>query len=245
MSAERGREAGRLTLGTVDSTNAEGFRRAGDHALPLWILAGAQEAGRGRRARAWASPPGNFHATLVDRPPGTPADFALRSFAAALALREALAGLTGTPEALALKWPNDLLLDGGKVSGILLEATGGVLCIGIGVNLIAAPPPEAVEPGAVTPVSVLGVTGQRIAPGQLLDALAPAMARWEAVLRRHGFAPLRAAWLAHAARLGQTIRARTQRDAFEGRFETIDADGSLVLATAAGRVSIPAADVFF
>ena len=135
---------GRRLLDTVDSTNAEAARMAPHLAGPLWILAGAQTAGRGRRARAWASPRGNFHATLALQP-REPADrVALRSFAAALALRDAFVALTDLPQSFALKWPNDVLLNGGKVAGILLESSGagqGVqhLSIGIGVNLIAAP----------------------------------------------------------------------------------------------------------
>jgi BirA family biotin operon repressor/biotin-[acetyl-CoA-carboxylase] ligase len=237
--------AARLLLETVDSTNAEGFRRAPEVSGALWILAREQSAGRGRRARPWASPPGNFHGTLVLRHGDPPARAALRSFAAALALRQAFVALTGLPETFALKWPNDVLLNGGKVAGILLESAGPVLCIGIGVNLVAAPPAEALEPGALAPVSLLGETGLRVSPERFLDALAPAFAGWEARLAAEGFAPLREAWLAHAARLGQPIRARTGSETREGLFETVDEDGNLVLRMAGGPVAIPAADVFF
>lgn len=240
-----GATAARLLLESVDSTNAEGFRRAPHLTGPLWILAREQTAGRGRRARPWASPPGNFHGTLVLRHADPPARAALRSFVAALALRDAFVALTGLDTAFALKWPNDVLLNGGKAAGILLEASGPVLCIGIGVNLIAAPPTEAVEPGALTPVSLLAETGLRVAPERFLDALADAYAAWEARFGTDGFAPLREEWLAHAARLGSVIRARTGADTREGVFETIDADGNLILRMAHGPVAIPAADVFF
>ncbi|AWD20321.1 biotin--[acetyl-CoA-carboxylase] ligase [Fuscovulum blasticum] len=243
MSADA--PAGRVLLETVDSTNAEGFRRAPHLTGPLWILAREQSAGRGRRARPWASPPGNFYGTLVLRHADPPARAALRSFAAALALRDAFAALTGLPQVFSLKWPNDVLLNGGKVAGILLEAQGPVLCIGIGVNLIGAPPVGAVEPGAVTPVSLLSETGLRITPEHFLDALAAAYAGWEARFAAEGFAPLRTAFLAHAARLGEPIRARTGSETREGVFETIDAEGNLILRMAAGPVAIPAAEVFF
>ncbi len=236
---------GRVILASVDSTNAEGFRRAPHLSGPLWILAGTQTAGRGRRARPWVSPAGNFHATLVQRLPGAPAEAALRSYVAALALFDTVEALTGAGPALALKWPNDLLMNGGKVSGILLEASGDLLCIGIGVNLIAAPPPQAVEPGAVPPVSVLAETGVRLTPVAFLDTLAVAMSAREAQFRGGGFPALRADWLARAARLGQTIRARTGAETREGVFETVDDSGNLILRTAAGRVVLPAADVFF
>ncbi len=175
---------------------------------------------------------------------------ALRSFAASLALRDAFVAVTGLPEAFQLKWPNDVLLNGGKVAGILLESVAagqGVsyLAIGIGVNLIGAPDQSLLEPGAVPAVSLLGETGQRVTPEAFLDQLAAAYARWEAVFVTQGFAPLRQEWLSHAARLGQVIKARTGTTSREGRFETIDATGALILQMAEGPVSISAADVFF
>ncbi len=235
---------GRLVLEEADSTMAEALRRAPD--APLWILALRQTAGRGRRGRAWIDPPGNFAATLA-LPLDLPAREAAQvSFVAALALHDALSGLV-PPARLALKWPNDVLLDGGKLAGILLEATGaGVriarLAIGIGVNLRHAP---AAEPGAVAPVSLRGTTGTEIGPERFLDRLAPAFAGRLLQRRQDGFAVIRAEWLARAARLGQRVTARTARETVEGVFETIDPDGALVLATAEGRRSIPAGDVFF
>jgi BirA family biotin operon repressor/biotin-[acetyl-CoA-carboxylase] ligase len=123
---------------------AEGARQAPSLSGPTWICALEQTAARGRRGRAWANPPGNFAASLVLRPEGAPGHAALRSFVAALALRDAFLA-AGAPEAaLSLKWPNDVLLNGGKVAGILLESIGAggridSLIIGIGVNLAAAP----------------------------------------------------------------------------------------------------------
>lgn len=234
-----------MILASVDSTNAEAFRLAPSLTGPLWILAEEQSAGRGRRARAWASPRGNFHATLVMRVTEPPAEVALRSFAAALALRDAFVALTGLPQAFALKWPNDVLLNGGKVAGILLEASGDILAIGIGVNLIAAPPASAVEPGAVPPVSLLQETGLRLAPEAFLNALAPAYAAREAAFRQGGFAALRPDWLAHAARLGEVIRARTGTETREGVFDTVDAAGNLILRQKDATLAIPAAEVFF
>ena len=237
-------------LETVDSTNAEGARIAPTLTGPCWILAGEQTIGRGRRGRAWASPRGNFHATLILKPTEAPATVALRSFAAALALRDALVAITGLPAAFTLKWPNDVLCNGGKLAGILLESVGqgaGVahLAIGIGVNLIAAPDPALLDPGALRPVTLLGETGLRAEPATLLSHLAPAYATWEHRFTAQGFAPLREAWLASAANLGQPIRARTGTLTREGTFETIDPTGALILRTAEGRETIPAAEVFF
>lgn len=235
---------GRLVLPETDSTNAEALRRAPGLSDPTWILALRQTAGRGRRGRDWSDPAGNFAATLVLRLDEPPQRLALRSFTAALALHEALAALTGLPEALAIKWPNDVLLNGGKVSGILLETgPGGVLAIGLGVNLRHAPPPDA--EARFPPVALRAETGHDIGPEALLDVLAPAFATWEQRLRSYGFAPIRDAFLARAARLGSTLIARTMTETLEGRFETIDETGALVLVTPTGRRAIPAADVFF
>jgi BirA family transcriptional regulator, biotin operon repressor / biotin---[acetyl-CoA-carboxylase] ligase len=238
---------GRIALPEIDSTNAEGFRRGGG---PAWIIAAFQTAGRGRRARPWVSPRGNFHATLVMHPTEGPEVVALRSFVAALALREALVALTGLPGSFTLKWPNDVLLNGGKVAGILLESAAlgtaaATLCIGIGVNLIAAPDAATVEAGAVPPVSLLAETGKRVTPEAFLEALAPAYARLEDQFATTGFAATRLDWLTHAARLGEAIRARTGDTVREGVFEAIDASGNLILRTPHGTVAIPAAEVFF
>lgn len=250
MSVNADLGAGRIVLPEIDSTNAEGFRRAASLTQPTWILAGVQTAGRGRRARPWTSPPGNFHGTLILKPAEAPETVALRSFAAALALRDTLVTVTGLPQSFRLKWPNDVLCNGGKIAGILLESQGltgpdPVLCIGIGVNLIAAPDPTQVEAGAVAPVSLLAETGLRIAPEVFLETLAPAYDRWERIFCSEGFAPLRSEWLAHAARLGEPIRARTGQETRDGVFETIDNAGNLILRMAHGPVAIPAAEVFF
>jgi len=212
---------------------------------PAWILALEQTAARGRRGRAWSTPRGNFAGTLIMQRTGSPADAALRSFVASLALREAFVALTGHDEAYALKWPNDVLLNGGKVAGILLETVGEHLVIGIGVNLVHAPRPDQVEPGAVTPVSVLGETGVSVTPEDFLDALAAAYARLETQYLTYGFAPIRTAWLSHAARIGEVVTARTMRGETVGVFEDVDTSGSLILNTGQGRVAITAADVYF
>lgn len=241
---------GRLILQTVDSTNAHALRQAETMPAPFWVMAREQTGGRGRRGRPWVSPPGNLYATCLMRPV-EPADVvALRSFAAALALHDACSALSGRPEALTLKWPNDVLLNGGKLAGILLEAQGtggavGQLVIGIGVNLASAPPAGGIEPGALRPVSLLGETGIAVPPEDFLDLLAPALARWEATFVAQGFAPLRSAWLARAARLGQAMRARTGQAEHIGIFETVDAQGALVLRTETGPLAIAAAEVFF
>lgn len=190
---------------------------------------------------------GNFAASLLTQVPGGPEKAALRSFVAALALRDALVACTGRAEAFALKWPNDVLLHGRKLAGILLESSGssGHLCVGIGVNLLSVPDAEDLEPGAVQPVSLAETFGIAIAPEQFLDVLAPAFAKWDARLEVEGFAVVRAAWLNLAARLGKKITARLPNRTYDGIFETIDGTGALVLLTGTGRVKLPAAEIHF
>ncbi|WP_300031247.1 biotin--[acetyl-CoA-carboxylase] ligase [uncultured Roseobacter sp.] len=241
---------GRVILDEVGSTLDEAVRRAPDMAGPFWLLARHQTKARGRRGRAWAMPAGNFAATLLLRPEEATGTAALRSFVMSLALWRALVALTGETTAFALKWPNDVLLRGGKVAGILLESTGkgaqiDHLAIGIGVNLAAAPVPESVETGAVTPVSVKAALGKDVSAEIFLDVLAREYAPLEEQFRTHGFAPVRVAWLAHAARLGEVITARTGRESLTGTFEDVDADGNLMLRTHTGLRRIAAADVFF
>ncbi|MEO3413848.1 biotin--[acetyl-CoA-carboxylase] ligase [Roseovarius sp. CAU 1744] len=241
---------GKRVLASVDSTNAEAARIAPGLSGPEWILALEQTAARGRRGRGWVNPAGNFAATLVMHPAETPDKVALRSFVAALALYDALVAATGRSEPFSLKWPNDVLLNGGKLAGILLESagSGGRLthfAIGIGVNLKEAPAAVQVEQTATRPVSLLSETGADVSPEEFLDLLAPAYAKYEDQFATYGFEPIRTAWLDRAARLGEVVTARTSRDELTGTFETVDAAGNLVLSTAKSRVAVPAADVFF
>jgi BirA family transcriptional regulator, biotin operon repressor / biotin---[acetyl-CoA-carboxylase] ligase len=230
---------------TLDTTFSEAARIAPGLTRPAWILALEQTAARGRRGRPWATPRGNFAATLVVPRSEPPAQSALRSFVTSLALWRAFAGVTGLPQSFALKWPNDVLLEGGKVAGILLESSGDRLSIGVGVNLAYAPRPDEVEPGAVTPVSLRGSLGVQVTPEAFLDRLAGEYAELDTVFVTQGFAPIRAAWLGRAARLGEQITARTMRDSTTGIFEDVDTSGNLILGTDRGPKAIAAAEVFF
>lgn len=235
---------------TVDSTLDEASRKARDTPGAFWVLAHHQTSARGRRGRAWSMPKGSFAATLVLRPEETPGVAALRSFVMAVALLRTFADVTGDPAAFSLKWPNDVLLQGGKVAGILLESAGqggqmGPLAIGVGVNLAEAPSAQQVEQCALEPVSLLDLTGVTLTPEPFLNVLAHHYALLETQFTDFGFAPIRTAWLAHAARLGEAIIARTGREEITGTFEDVDARGNLMLRTSNGLRAITAADVFF
>lgn len=236
---------GRHVLDVVGSTLSEAVDLAPRLSGPAWLLALEQTAARGRRGRTWATPRGNFAGTLILRRTDPPGVAALRSFVASLALYRTFVAVTGQPEAFALKWPNDVLLRDGKVAGILLESVGDHLLIGMGVNLIHAPGADQVEAGALRPMSLARDLGVEVAPEVFLDMLAAEYAPLEEQFKDQGFAPIRRAWLAHAARRGEVITARTMRDETIGVFEDVDEHGNLILQTQEGRVAITAADVFF
>ena len=233
----------RLILDAVDSTNAEARRRLGAP-RPLWIAARRQTAGRGRQGRGWASPEGNLSATLLLGRDEPPAALARLSFRAALAVADLFAHYTSAA-ASETKWPNDVLLNGGKAAGILLENFGpngghaANLAIGIGVNL-------AHHPDARTcrwpPTSLATETGRAPAFDEALTLLAARLDHWLAV---PDFAEIRAAWLARAANLGQRIEVRLPDRTLAGIFEDVDAEGALVLRTAHGPRRITAGDVHF
>jgi len=239
----------RLILDSVDSTNAEAARRAADPGTetPLWILAHRQTAGRGRHGRAWSAPAGNLNATLLCRPALETGVAAQLSFAACLATADFLAWVAPRAE-VRLKWPNDALLNGAKVAGILLESAGrgrrpDWLAIGIGVNLQAAPGTGEIAPGHHPPTSLTAEGGTPLTPEAALTYLAARYAHWQVQHARAGFAPLRAAWLARAVGLGQRLTARLAGTSMSGVFEDMDGAGRLVLRTPSGLRRVAAADL--
>jgi BirA family biotin operon repressor/biotin-[acetyl-CoA-carboxylase] ligase len=230
----------------LGSTNDEARRlaRAGaPEGTLVWSL--AQSAGKGRRGRPWASPPGNLYLSLVQRPEVPPAQAAQLGFVAAIALGDALDRLAGPVLRLRYKWPNDLLIDGRKIAGILLESetaatgTADLVVIGIGVNLVSAPRDVEFPATSFAEVGSLGVT-----PPRLLEAFAHCFAGWAGHWREAGFAPVRAAWLKRASGLGEGIRVRLERQTLDGRFLDLDHDGALLLDAAEGRRRIAAGEVF-
>jgi BirA family biotin operon repressor/biotin-[acetyl-CoA-carboxylase] ligase len=239
-----------VVLDLVDSTNAEALRRASAQVRgPLWIVAKEQSAGRGRRGRAWTSPAGNLHATLLLMDPSPPTVAPQLGFVAGLALCDAVAA-AAPPLAsrLALKWPNDLLCGGRKIAGILIEGEGDpvavAVAVGIGVNCRYHPDT------AEFPATDFAAEGADISADALFDDLAAAMemrlGQWN---RGSGFAGVRAAWLERAAGVGEPVRVRLSGRETAGRFETIDDSGRLVLRTGAGDSpgnleAIAAGDVF-
>jgi len=217
-----------VALDTVGSTNDEAAQRA-DAGAPEGTVVWSREqtGGRGRRGRHWASPVGNLYTSTILRPDCPAQRAAELGFAAALAV----ADIVPAGREVRVKWPNDVLVDGGKIAGILLESaigqTGQVqhVVAGIGVNVGFAPQlPEMRYPGAALGGSV------EAALEKLAAALAARLAEW----RREGFETVRAAWLAKAGPLGAEVDVKLGEGLVRGRFAGLDREGALLLDTATG-----------
>jgi BirA family biotin operon repressor/biotin-[acetyl-CoA-carboxylase] ligase len=220
----------------LDSTNSEARRLAeAGQTGPVWIMADRQTAGRGRRGRVWETLTGNLAATLLLP---KPADAAQLSFAGALAVSDA--AMRFVPQVtVTVKWPNDVLADGRKLSGILLEAGDTWLAVGIGVNLATAPT------GTEFPAASLAEFGVATLPETALTEIAARFAHWYDAWMDDGFEILRAAWLARAQQLGQPVRARLPHEECHGVFEGISGDGALLLNEQGRTRVITAGEVFF
>jgi BirA family transcriptional regulator, biotin operon repressor / biotin---[acetyl-CoA-carboxylase] ligase len=232
-----------LVFAALDSTMDEARRRfAPGLAHRVWIVAGEQTAGRGRQGRDWVSPPGNLHMTLL-LPTATPLrDQPKLGFAAGVALARAAEGLLPPTSAVRLKWPNDLLVDGAKTSGLLLEGLGAgdALAIGMGVN-IAADPLQTPYPATHLAAHAPAVTRE----GFFASLAGTLTEEIDSFSDGRGFGLTRQRWLSRAAHLHQRISVRQDAGAIDGVFADLDTDGRLVLETEAkGLIRIAAGDVF-
>jgi BirA family transcriptional regulator, biotin operon repressor / biotin---[acetyl-CoA-carboxylase] ligase len=228
----------------LTSTNNEAMAlaRKGERG-PLWVTAGRQSAARGRRGRPWISEPGNLFASLLLTNPAAGEHWPELAFVAALAVHDAVAETArALRPKLSIKWPNDLLLAGEKFAGILIEGEAGdnaFVVIGIGVNCASHPSDTDF------PATDLAAAGADVSPETLFGELSAKMlgrlAQWN---QGEHFSTVRADWLARAAGIGETLRVRKADREINGRFETLDDSGRLVLALPeGGRVAIDAGDV--
>ena len=226
-----------VALESVGSTNDEAARLA-EQGAPEGTVVWSREqtGGRGRRGRVWSSPIGNLYSSTILRPDCPAARAAELGFVAALAV----ADMMPHGRDVRVKWPNDVLVDGGKVAGILPESSIGQsrkaehVVVGIGVNVGFAPSlPEMRYPGAC-----LGGTVET-ALEKLTAALALRVAEW----RREGFEAVRAQWLAKAGPLGLEVDVKLGDDLVRGRFAGMDGEGALLLDTAAGPRRIVAGEL--
>jgi BirA family biotin operon repressor/biotin-[acetyl-CoA-carboxylase] ligase len=217
-----------VALDSVSSTSDEAGRLAEEGAREGTVVwARRQTGGRGRRGRVWASEPGNLYSSTILRPDCPAARASELGFVAGLAV----ADLVPVGRDVRLKWPNDVLVDGGKIAGILPEssiADGGRaehVVLGIGVNVGFAPQ----LPDARYSAAMLGGTVEAA-----LEGLAAGLARWMAVWRQQGFETVRAAWMAKAGPLGAAVDVRLGEELVQGRFAGLDRDGALLLETKDG-----------
>jgi BirA family biotin operon repressor/biotin-[acetyl-CoA-carboxylase] ligase len=206
----------------------------------IWLRAVRQSGGRGRQGREWHSPPGNLYAsTLVRLRPGDPPAPTL-ALVAAVALHEVACAFVVAGVEIEIKWPNDLLVAGAKLSGILLERVDDSIVLGFGVNL--ADHPDEIARPAIN----MGMLGGAPDPARFLDALASSFARWLERWREEGLDPVRARWLAVAHPVGTALSTHNASGArVDGVFDGLDESGALRLRLADGtsRV-IHAGDVF-
>jgi BirA family biotin operon repressor/biotin-[acetyl-CoA-carboxylase] ligase len=240
----------------IGSTNAEAMSRARDGERgPTWFVTTEQTAGRGRRQRAWIAPRGNLASSVLEVMDVSPGVAATLGFAAGLSLESALQRLSieanlrragAEPLRYALKWPNDVMADGQKLAGILLEAeavAGNRLAVvvGIGTNVIAAPE------GTPTPATSLAALGVNVGAEEVFTALADAWVEFRGIWDNgRGFADIRKLWLERAFGLGERVTIQTGTVTVEGAFDTIDETGCLIVRTAEGkRVPITAGEVYF
>lgn len=228
------------------STNDEALARAraGEKGR-LWIIAGTQTAGRGRNGRTWSSPQGNLYASLLLLDPSPLHQAAELGFVAGVAAAYALRKILRGDPRIKIKWPNDILYEGEKLCGILLESTslpsGQSGCAaGIGINCQTHPgntsyPATDLKTAAHSPVE----------PEAVFYELSAAMAHWLGIWDGGtGFASIRREWLSLAAGIGAGISVALPSRTVEGIFETIDAAGRLIVTHDAGTLAVEAGDVF-
>jgi BirA family transcriptional regulator, biotin operon repressor / biotin---[acetyl-CoA-carboxylase] ligase len=222
----------------IASTNDEAVRLACEGATHGTVVhADQQTAGRGRLSRRWSSPPGNLYLSIVLRLGVPPARRMEIGFVAALAVADAVEALLPRHVRVVLKWPNDVLVQGGKIAGILLEDAQDALILGIGLNVLQAPSGVSYQVSTIVGCGGLAtVDGTR---SKLLTALSD----WLTVWQQDGFAAIRSAWLARAHPAGAPLSVHLADRYFTGRFAGLDTDGALLLDTEEGRARIVAGDI--
>ncbi|HVZ07582.1 biotin--[acetyl-CoA-carboxylase] ligase [Rhodopila sp.] len=223
---------------SIGSTNDEARRLAREGAPHGTVIhADEQRSGRGRLTRTWFSPPGNLYMSIllrIDTPPQRTAEL---GFVAALAVAETVETLLPKDRRALLKWPNDVLVENAKISGILLEMEDDAVILGIGLNVLEAPSGGKYK--TTTLVANGGIASVDSARDILLDRLARFLSQW----RTEGFAAIKAAWLERSYPIGEMIRINASGTPLEGRFSGLDDAGALLLETPEGIQKILAGDV--
>ena len=237
-----------VALDSVGSTNDEARRLAAEGAEDgTLVWAREQTGGRGRRGRHWESHRGNLFVSLVLRPQCSLAEAAQLGFVAALGLGDAIGSVAPPLIEVTYKWPNDVLVNGRKAAGILLESQGTEnsdcdwLVLGVGANLVSFP--EDTE----FPATSLRFEGcpPEVTEVALLEAFGKYFLAWVNRWLEEGFAPIRKGWRNHAHGLGEEARVRLAREEISGVFKDLDETGALMLDQADGERRVTAGEVYF
>jgi BirA family biotin operon repressor/biotin-[acetyl-CoA-carboxylase] ligase len=248
-----------IALEETASTNAHALELLRTGAAPphlTLVWARRQTSGRGRGGRVWQSPEGNVFFSMILRPQPQWEDLNQLPLVTSVAIHAAIRPHVPASRAITIKWPNDLLIDGAKVSGTLIEShramrrtdagrwTADALVVGIGVNVAHFP-----SEGLLYPATSLRRAGSAVEREQVIRDLAQALVDALESWGERGFAPIRTAYLERAHGLGASITVRTSLDRDEsvsGVFEGIDERGALMLRLADGSVRVVSGgDVFF
>ena len=243
-----------VELDCIDSTNAEARRLAQDGAPDSTLVwAKRQTAGRGRRGREWVSGEGNLYFSILLRPTYSAQNVMQLGFVAANAIADAIQVITPRGTFVHVKWPNDVLVEGKKVAGILLEAEMNAqkpghldwLVVGIGININSHPAGTDSEYPA-TSLAAQGVVGKGLMVEPMLDTLAKRFLAGLVTWRNLGFGPIRRHWLLRGKGIGGPVIVRLPNETLHGIFAALDEDGALILHLE-GRPNrrITAGDVFF
>jgi BirA family biotin operon repressor/biotin-[acetyl-CoA-carboxylase] ligase len=233
-----------LAYDELDSTNEEARRLAeggGSHGAVIW--ARKQTKGRGRMGRQWVSQEGNLFCSVL-LAPGCPLEVAGQlSFVAAVAAAETLQPIVGDEVSIRCKWPNDILLEGKKLGGILLESfevnKERWVVVGVGINIDSCPE-ETDYPATFLKDAGVEIVSAKIVLSRFIHHFIQAYDLWS----RRGFAPIRRSWLKFAHDKGEALRVRLPDATLDGQFDGLDPNGNLQLKTPQGRKIIHAGDVF-
>ena len=241
-----------LEYPSLASTNAEGKRLAFITESDTWIFTHKQTDGRGSRGREWFSGELDFTASFLFYPGGSMRSLAQRTFTASLALFDALVYSGVKPHKLTLKWPNDVLLNSKKVSGVLLETCRDprsermALVIGIGINLFSCPGPTGEQELNKMATTLKSVLADKTPTARvMLTYLANSLQFWEKVYRDEGFLYVKDAWLNLSYPLGSQVKVKVKGKEYKGYFEGVSENGSFLLKSNDTISKLSIGDVFF
>ena len=241
-----------LEYSVLDSTNAEGKRLAFQDSQNSWIFAQKQTDGKGSRGRGWCSDGSNLTASFLFYPSGTIKELAQRTFTTSLALFDSLVYSGVKSDQLILKWPNDVLLNKKKVSGILLETSSDpnservALIIGVGLNLVSYPDLHDGQGLNKMPTALNSVLGNKTPKAlTMLTYIANSLQYWEKMYRDEGFLYIKDAWLKLSYDLGSKVRVSIKGEELKGSFHGISDDGSFLLKSNETLLELSTGDVFF